>query len=183
MARKFLYFIAVCIVLFIVGSIADDPPREATEIAFVPRGEFVEQNHWQPMPIRTRMWYSRPARKPPIRTLTAGNSGDRARSCHTRSRTRPASCGRTKPISGQSTGKHRLDRGRSRSARAARIRSLFVPPTSAISVPAATGTPRLAIPRPTTARAYSFAGLASPSTRADEIWAPTTLVQRCRRSS
>ena len=44
MARKFLYFIAVCIVLVIIGGIALTIwSREATEIAFVPRGDFVEQ--------------------------------------------------------------------------------------------------------------------------------------------
>ncbi len=62
MARKFLYFIAVCIVLVIIGGIALTIwSREATEIAFVPRGDFVEQapldaNAYQD----PEMWYSRP---------------------------------------------------------------------------------------------------------------------------
>ena len=62
MARKFLYFVAFCIVLVIVGGIALSIwSREATEIAFVPRGEFVEQ---QPLAANAYrdpgMWYSRP---------------------------------------------------------------------------------------------------------------------------
>ncbi|WP_370297554.1 hypothetical protein [Qipengyuania mesophila] len=59
MARKFLYFIAVCIVLGIAGAIALSIwSRELTEIAFVPRGEFVEQ---EPLAANAyqdpAMWY------------------------------------------------------------------------------------------------------------------------------
>ena len=62
MARKFLYFIAVCIVLVILGAIALSIwSREATEIAFVPRGEFVEQEPFAENAYQDpNMWYSRP---------------------------------------------------------------------------------------------------------------------------
>ena len=62
MARKFLYFVAFCIVLVIVGGIALSIwSREATEIAFVPRGEFVEQEPLAANAYRDPgMWYSRP---------------------------------------------------------------------------------------------------------------------------
>jgi hypothetical protein len=62
MARKFLYFVAFCIILVIVGGIALSIwSREATEIAFVPRGEFVEQEPLAANAYRDPgMWYSRP---------------------------------------------------------------------------------------------------------------------------
>ena len=62
MARKFLYFIAVVIVVVIVGAIALAIwSREATEIAFVPRGEFVEQEALAANAYEDPdMWYSRP---------------------------------------------------------------------------------------------------------------------------
>ena len=62
MARKFLYFIAGCIVLVILGAIALSIwSREATEIAFVPRGEFVEQEPFAENAYQDpNMWYSRP---------------------------------------------------------------------------------------------------------------------------
>lgn len=62
MARKFLYLVAFLIVALIAGAIALSIwSREATQIAMVPRGEFVEQ-----APLATNayqdpaMWYSRP---------------------------------------------------------------------------------------------------------------------------
>ncbi|MBU1755729.1 MAG: DUF3089 domain-containing protein [Alphaproteobacteria bacterium] len=62
MARKFLYVIAVIIVLIILGAIALSIwSREATEIAFVPRGEFVEQEALAENAYQDPgMWYSRP---------------------------------------------------------------------------------------------------------------------------
>jgi hypothetical protein len=61
-ARKFLYVIAGIVVLILVGAIALAIwSRQATEIAFVPRGEFVEQ---PPLAANAyndpAMWYSRP---------------------------------------------------------------------------------------------------------------------------
>ena len=62
MARKFLYVIAVLIVLVILGAIALSIwSRQATEIAFVPRGEFVEQEPLAENAYQDpAMWYSRP---------------------------------------------------------------------------------------------------------------------------
>jgi hypothetical protein len=62
MARKFLYLIAVIIVLIILGAIALAIwSREATELALVPRGEFVEQKALAANAYQDpAMWYSRP---------------------------------------------------------------------------------------------------------------------------
>lgn len=62
MARKFLYIIAGLIVLLLVGAIGLAIwSRQATEIAFIPRGDFVEQ---PPLAENAyddpKMWYSRP---------------------------------------------------------------------------------------------------------------------------
>ena len=62
MVRKFLYFIAIVVVLVVLAGIALAIwSREATEYALVPRGEFVEQ---QPLEANAyedpAMWYSRP---------------------------------------------------------------------------------------------------------------------------
>lgn len=61
-ARKFLYTVAAVVVLILIGAVALAIwSRQATEIAFVPRGDFVEQpplaaNAYQD----PAMWYSRP---------------------------------------------------------------------------------------------------------------------------
>lgn len=62
MARKFLYIVSGIIVVLLVGAIALAVwSRQATEIAFVPRGAFVEQ---APLAANAyndpAMWYSRP---------------------------------------------------------------------------------------------------------------------------
>jgi hypothetical protein len=62
MARKFLYLVAFIIFLFIAGAIALSIwSKEATELAFVPRSEFVAQ---APLDSNAyadpEMWYSRP---------------------------------------------------------------------------------------------------------------------------
>ena len=62
MAKKFLYFIAICIVLFLVGRIGYEMFQdELAELAFVPSSEFtptepMEANAYQD----PGMWYSRP---------------------------------------------------------------------------------------------------------------------------
>ncbi|MCK0128824.1 DUF3089 domain-containing protein [Erythrobacter sp. F6033] len=62
MAKKFLYFIAICIVLFLVGRIGYEMFQdELAELAFVPSSEFtptepMEANAYQD----PAMWYSRP---------------------------------------------------------------------------------------------------------------------------
>lgn len=62
MARKFLYVIAVIIVAAIAGAVALAIwSREATEIALVPRGKFVEQEALAANAYEDpAMWYSRP---------------------------------------------------------------------------------------------------------------------------
>jgi hypothetical protein len=62
MAKKFLYFIAICIVVFLIGRLAYERFQdEIAEIALVPTGEFtptaaMEANAYQD----PAMWYSRP---------------------------------------------------------------------------------------------------------------------------
>jgi hypothetical protein len=62
MARKFLYLVAFIIFLFIAGAIAlSSWSTEATELAFVPRGEFVSQPALDSNAYADpAMWYSRP---------------------------------------------------------------------------------------------------------------------------
>ena len=62
MARKFLFIVALVIVIVIGGAIALSIwSREATEIAFVPRGDFVEQEALAANAYEDPgMWYSRP---------------------------------------------------------------------------------------------------------------------------
>lgn len=62
MARKFLYFVAVIIVLVIVGLIALRIwSKELTEIAFVPTTEFAEQTPLEANAYQDpELWYSRP---------------------------------------------------------------------------------------------------------------------------
>ncbi len=62
MARKFLYLVAFAIFLVIAGAIALNIwSKEATELAFVPRGQFVEQPALKTNAYADpSMWYSRP---------------------------------------------------------------------------------------------------------------------------
>jgi len=62
MARKFLYFIAFCIVLFLVGLVVLSIwSKELTELAFTPKGEFVAQNPLEGNAYENpAMWISRP---------------------------------------------------------------------------------------------------------------------------
>ena len=62
MVRKFLYFVAFVTVLVIAGGIALSIwSKEATELAFVPRGDFVEQDALARNAYEDPgMWYSRP---------------------------------------------------------------------------------------------------------------------------
>ena len=87
MARKFLFLVALVVVLFVGGAIALSIwSREATEIAFVPRGDFIEQ---QPLAANAyqdpAMWYSRPgigiddpSRYQPAIALPAGDPAEEA---------------------------------------------------------------------------------------------------------
>jgi hypothetical protein len=151
MVRRFLYLVAVVIVLFLVGAIALTIwSREATQIAFVPRGAFVEQppladNAYQD----PAMWYSRPG---------IGTSDP--------SRYQPAvaqGADEGTPAQPQAPAKTQ--------AKAPSYAVFFVAPTSYIKVGgnwnATLGDPE------TDARARLFLkGLASPFNSAAEIWAP-----------
>ncbi|MBX7495587.1 DUF3089 domain-containing protein [Qipengyuania sp. 6B39] len=175
MARKFLYFVSAVIVLVIVGGIALSIwSREATEIAFVPRGEFVEQ---EPLAANAyqdpAMWYSRPgigaddpARYQPAIAETAPDPAAQAPSPDTPAAER--SLDAADPL--QTTG--------SRSGEAADPTNepdfvvFFVPPTSYTK--GALGDWNAPLDDAATdrlARVF-LRGLASPFNRADEIWAP-----------
>jgi hypothetical protein len=62
MAKKFLYFIAICIVIFIVGRIAYERFQdEFAAIALVPSAEFVPQSPLEANAYQSpTLWYSRP---------------------------------------------------------------------------------------------------------------------------
>ena len=186
MARKFLYFIAICIVLVIAGAIALAIwSREATEIAFVPRGEFVEQppladNAYQD----PAMWYSRPglgtgdpARyQPAIAEPTAAPApGASATPSATASSPSPDAPAAERSLEGDAapttaaTTSRRGEAADSDSAPPFAV--FFVPPTSYIQ---AGGDWNATLDDATTDnRARIFLkGLASPFNRADELWAP-----------
>lgn len=175
MARKFLYFIAVIIVLVILGAIALSIwSREATEIAFVPRGDFVEQ---QPLAENAyqdpAMWYSRPGigREDPARYQPAIAEAPQDPATRTPSPEAPAA---ERSLPGSDGA---LDPQSSRRAEPAGTEEtppfavFFVPPTSYIQ---AGGDWNASLDdTQTDARARTFLrGLASPFNRADEIWAP-----------
>ncbi len=174
MVRKFLYFIAGIIVLVILGAIALSIwSREVTEIAFVPRGEFVEQpplaaNAYQD----PAMWYSRPglgttdpARYQPAVAETAPDPADQAPSPDAPAAERSLDRGDALAVRGSTAG----EAADPRSVPAFAV--FFVPPTSYIQ---AGGNWNAALADATTdTRARLFLkGLASPFNRADEIWAP-----------
>lgn len=174
MARKFLYIIALLTFLVIAGGIALAIwSREATQIAFVPRGEFVEQaplaaNAYQD----PAMWYSRPgmgtddpARYQPAIAKSAPDPADR-----TPSPDAPAAEQSLPPGDPLDTVGSR--RGEAADAQATPdFAVFFVPPTSYIQVG---GNWNAALnDAQTDQRARLFLrGLASPFNRADEIWAP-----------
>lgn len=62
MARKFLYLVAILVFLVVAAAIALNIwSKEATEFAFVPRGEFVDQPALEANAYEDpAMWYSRP---------------------------------------------------------------------------------------------------------------------------
>ena len=175
MVRKFLYFVASVIVLVIVGGIALAIwSREATEIAFVPRGEFVEQEALAPNAYQDpAMWYSRPGigTDDPARYQPA--IADAPEDPTTREASPQA------PAAELTLGEEAdpLDAPSSRRAEPADPREVpdfavfFVPPTSYIQ---AGGDWNAALgDTETDSRARLFLrGLASPFNRADEIWAP-----------
>ena len=180
MVRKFLYFIAVCIILVIVGAIALTIwSREATEIAFVPRGEFVEQ---EPLDANAyqdpSMWYSRPgmgtsdpARYQPAIAESMPETGELPDGAEqTPSPEAPAA---ERSLDGETPAPAaRTFTGEPADAQALpSFAVFFVPPTSYIQ---AGGDWNATLDDKTTNdRARLFLkGIASPFNRADELWAP-----------
>ncbi|WP_417322257.1 DUF3089 domain-containing protein [Erythrobacter aureus] len=175
MARKFLYFVAFCIVLVIVGGIALSIwSREATEIAFVPRGEFLEQEPLAANAYRDPgMWYSRPgigtsdpARYQPAIAESAPDPAEREASPEApaaeRSLDAPDPLATTGSRSGEAADSDTLPR----------FVVFFVPPTSYTK--GALGDWNAALNDADTDRlaAVFLRGLASPFNRAEELWAP-----------
>lgn len=174
MARKFLYLVAVVIVIFIAGSIALAIwSREATQIAFVPRGEFVEQEPLADNAYQDpEMWYSRPGI----------GTGDPARYQPAIAQA-PEDPATQNPSPEAPAAERSLDSGDPMAttqvlpgepAEAQELPSFavfFVPPTSYIK---SGGDWNATLDDPSTdSRARLFLkGLASPFNRADEIWAP-----------
>ncbi|QPC99584.1 DUF3089 domain-containing protein [Qipengyuania soli] len=174
MARKFLYLIAVIIVIVIAGAIALSIwSREATQIAFVPRGEFVEQ---KPLAANAYedpdMWYSRPGigTEDPARYQPAIAEAPVDPATRTPSPDAPAaeqSLDQGNPMAATAT----LPGEPADASELPSFAVFFVPPTSYIK---AGGDWNATLDDASTnSRARLFLkGLASPFNRADEIWAP-----------
>lgn len=175
MARKFLYFIAFVIVVVILGGVALSIwSREATEIAFVPRGEFVEQEELAENAYEDpAMWYSRPGigtddparyqpaiAETPEDPATLEPSPEAPAAERTLGEALPTleadSSRRADPVDAAETPEFAV---------------FFVPPTSYIQ---AGGDWNASLTDTSTnQRARTFLrGLASPFNAADEIWAP-----------
>lgn len=175
MARKFLYIISTIIVIVIVGAIGLAMyGRELTDIAFVPRGEFIEQEALAANAYEDpSMWYSRPgigtsdpARYQPAIAEAAPDPANRAPSPEA-----PAaeqSVGAPAPL--ESMGSRRGEMVDADEVPDFAV--FFVPPTSYTK--GALGEWNAPLNDPDTdnlARTF-LRGLASPFNRADEIWAP-----------
>ncbi|MEX0342126.1 MAG: DUF3089 domain-containing protein [Erythrobacter sp.] len=175
MARKFLYVVAIAIVLVIVGAIALSIwSREATEIAFVPRGEFVEQ---EPLAANAyqdpAMWYSRPglgpsdpARYQPAIAEAAPDPAERTVSPDAPAAEQSLDAPAPTATPGSRAGEAAV------SEELPSFAVFFVPPTSYTK--GALGDWNAALGDAATDRlaAVFLRGLASPFNRADELWAP-----------
>lgn len=177
MARKFLYLIATVTVLILIGAIGLAIwSRQATEIAFVPRGEFVEQ---EPLAANAysdpAMWYSRPgigtsdpARYEPAVAETTADPATRTPSAES-----PAA-ERSLPANSLAVETSRSGDG-ALPEEAPSFAVFFVHPSSYIPLALTEQANWNAAPGDTTAetRARLFIrGMASAFNRADEIWAP-----------
>ena len=175
MARKFLFLVALVVVLFVGGAIALSIwSREATEIAFVPRGDFIEQ---QPLAANAyqdpAMWYSRPgigiddpSRYQPAIALPAGDPAEEAPS--------PANPAAEQSLDAPGS----LDTAGSQPGEAADavqtpgFAVFFVPPTSYTKGALGDWNAPLNDAETDRLARVFLRGLASPFNRADEIWAP-----------
>ncbi len=175
MARKFLYIVAIVIVLVIGGAIALAIwSREATEIAFVPRGEFVEQEALAANAYEDPdMWYSRPG--------LGTNDPSRYQPAVAEVATDPA----TRTPSPDAPAAERsldepgaLDTAGSRAGEAVDAQTtpdfavFFVPPTSFLKAGGTAWNATLDDATTDNRARIFLRGLASPFNRADEIWAP-----------
>ncbi len=173
MARKFLYFIAVIIVIAIAGAIALAVwSREVTEIAFIPRGEFVEQ---EPLARNAyadpEMWYSRPgigtddpSRYQPAIAEKAPEPGTQPPSPDS-----PAAEAGLENDAFATQGSRRAEPADPDELPGFAV--FFVPPTSYIQAGGDWNAPFDDLETDARARLF-LRGLASPFNRADEIWAP-----------
>lgn len=177
MARRFLYLIAAIVVLILIGAIVLAVwSRQATEIAFVPRGEFVAQ---QPLAASAyadpAMWYSRPgigtsdpARYEPAIAATLSDPAIRAPSPQAPAAERSLPAG-VLAIETSRPG------APARAGEAPPFAVFFVHPTSYIPLALTEQANWNAGPDDETAqwRARLFIkGMASAFNRANEIWAP-----------
>lgn len=177
MARKFLYLIAGIVVLILVGALVLAMwSREVTEIAFVPRGEFVAQ---EPLAANAyndpAMWYSRPgigtsdpARYEPAIAVTTSDPATRTPSPRNPAAEKSLPAG-TLEVETSRTG------DAARAGEAPPFAVFFVHPTSYIPLALSEEANWNASPgdRVSEDRARLFVkGMASAFNRADEIWAP-----------
>ncbi len=173
MARKFLYIVAFVIFLVIAGAIALSIwSKEATEFAFVPRGDFVEQPALDTNAYADpQMWYSRPgmgaadpARYRP-QTATEAASPD-APAAERSLEQSPPLAPAASPAPSDTAKPEPAD---------TRYAVFFVHPTSyirpAIGADAPWNAPIDDADAQSRARLF-LRGMASPFAAADEIWAP-----------
>ncbi len=175
MVRKFLYLVAVIIVIIIVGMIALSIwSREATEIAFVPRGEFVEQEALAANAYEDPdMWYSRPglgtndpSRYQPAVAQPAEDPAEQAAAPDRPAAEQSLEDAGAMATSGSVAGEA------ADAQETPDFAVFFVPPTSFLKAGGTAWNATLD-DATTNSRARTFLrGLASPFNRADEIWAP-----------
>ncbi len=171
MARKFLYLVAFLIVLVIGGFIALNIwQREATEFAFVPRTEFVEQVALEQNAYEDpAMWYSRPGIG--VSDPSRWQPAPRAETPKPPSPLNPATQVRAAPLPAAERAEQVADIVPDTPDFAV----FFVHPTSYLPLGISSDTQWNASLGDETAesRARLFLrGLASPFNAADEIWAP-----------
>ncbi len=170
MARKFLYVIAFLIVLLIGGAIALSIwSKEATEFAFVPRGQFVDQPALDTNAYADpQMWYSRPgmgAKDPALyEPRLAPTPASPESPAAERSLTTPAQAATPTPSPNPAT-----------EAEGTGYAVFFVHPTSYIRPAIGSDAPWNAPLGDDEAQARArlfLRGMASPFADADEVWAP-----------
>ncbi|EDL48991.1 DUF3089 domain-containing protein [Erythrobacter sp. SD-21] len=175
MARKFLFVVALIIVLIIAGAIALAIwSREATEIAFVPRGEFVEQEALAANAYEDpTMWYSRPgigtsdpSRYQPAIAQPAPDPAEQTPSPDNPAVEQSLDAPGTLDTAGSVAGEA------AEPAATPDFAVFFVPPTSYTRGALGEWNAPLNDEETDRLARVFLRGLASPFNRADEIWAP-----------